>query len=245
MSLFQGKLLMAKKIRIRCFMHVPFEGPGVIADWAAEQNHRMEYTRFYEGDPLPKGSQVDMLVIMGGPMDVFDFHVHPWMQEEIDWIADFIQSGKPVLGICLGAQMIATALGVTVYPGKQKEIGWHNLQFLSAFGDYKICEDLPPPRKVFHWHGDTFPIPEGATRIANSKAFPNQGFIFKRNVMALQFHLEVTPSGVKELVDQCRDELVPGPFIQREKEILAEKKAYLPNQKLMFRLLDYLSGQES
>jgi GMP synthase-like glutamine amidotransferase len=238
-------MLMAKKIRIRCLMHVPFEGPGVIADWATSHNHRMEYTRLYEGDSLPAASRVDMLIIMGGPMDVFDFHMHPWMQEEIEWTTRFIQSGKPVLGICLGAQIIATALGASVNPGKEKEIGWHNLQFLSAMGDYKICEDLPSPRKVFHWHGDTFPIPEGATRIASSKAFPNQGFIYNRNIMALQFHLEVTPSGVKELMDHCRDELIRAPHIQTEKEILAEKSAYLPNQELMFRLLDYLSSQVS
>jgi GMP synthase (glutamine-hydrolysing) len=180
---------------------------------------------------------------MGGPMDVYDYHIHPWMEEEIEWITGFIGSGKPVLGICLGAQMIATALGSTVYPGKYKEIGWHNLQFLSALGDYRICKDLPTTRKVFHWHGDTFPIPEGASRIASSKVFPNQGFIFQGKVVALQFHLEVTPDGVKELLENCRDELVSGPFIQKEKELLSEQNSYLPNQQLMFRILDYLRGQ--
>jgi len=195
------------------------------------------------GDPLPEPSRVDLLVVMGGPMDVFDYHIHPWMEEEIEWITGFIGSGKPVLGICLGAQMIAAALGSAVYPGKYKEIGWYNLQFLSSLGDYRICKDLPVTRKVFHWHGDTFPIPEGATRIASSKAFPNQGFIFQEKVVALQFHLEVTPAGVKELVENCREELVQGPYIQKEKELLSEQNSYLPNQQLMFRILDYLRGQ--
>ena len=221
-------------------MHVPFEGPGVMADWIRKKGHRMNYTRFYKGDELPDAASVDMLIIMGGPMDVFDYHVHPWMGDEIDWVKEFIQSGKPVLGICLGAQIIAAALGEEVYPGPHREIGWHNLQFFPALGDFKIFNDLPAPRKVFHWHGDTFNIPDGATRIAASRAFPNQGFIYKNKVMALQFHLEVTPESVKELVENCRDELEEGPHMQSEKEILSEKKYFQPNQEVLYRFLDYL-----
>ncbi len=223
-------------------MHVPFEGPEIIADWIREKSHSLEYTRFYEDNPLPDASEIDMLVIMGGPMNVFDFHIHPWMQDEIEWVADFIRTRKPVLGICLGAQIIAASLRVDVYPGKEKEIGWHNLQFLPSLGDYRIWKDLPGTRKVLLWHGDTFPIPEGATRIASSQAFPNQGFIYNKHVFALQFHLEVTPQSVKDLVDHCRDDLVPGPCIQTEDEILGESSFYKVNQDLMFQLLNYLSG---
>ncbi|MCK4750531.1 MAG: type 1 glutamine amidotransferase, partial [Bacteroidales bacterium] len=178
-------------------------------------------------------------------MNVFDFHIHPWMQDEIEWVSEFIECGKPVLGICLGAQIIAASLGVDVYPGKHKEIGWYNLQFLPSLGDLRIWKDLPATRKVFHWHGDTFPIPEGATRIAESQSFPNQGFIYNNKVIALQFHLEVTRSGVKDLVDHCREELVSGPYIQDEKDILGESRYYETNQKLLFQLLDYLSNQIS
>jgi GMP synthase (glutamine-hydrolysing) len=226
-------------------MHVPFEGPGVIADWASKQNHSLTFTRFYENDPLPDPTQIDMLLIMGGPMNVFDFHIHAWMQDEIDWVREFIEAGKPILGICLGAQIIAASLGVDVYPGKEREIGWYNLQFLPSLGDFRIWKDLPATRKVFHWHGDTFPIPGGAIRIAESQAFPNQGFIYNAKVLALQFHLEVTSQGVRDLVDNCRGELVPGPFIQSETEILGESRYYKPNHKLMFQLLDYLSSQVS
>lgn len=223
-------------------MHVPFEGPGAIVQWAREKKHKLQYTLFYKGDELPDASAVDILIIMGGPMNVFDYHIHPWMEEEIAWVTEFIQMEKPVLGICLGAQIIATALGEEVYPGPQREIGWHNLQFFPSLGDYKICKDLPVSRKVFHWHGDTFNIPEGATRIAASQAFPNQGFIFNNKVIAMQFHLEVTPDSLKELVENCRDELVEGPHIQSEKEILSEGKYFQTNQEVLFQFLDYLSA---
>jgi GMP synthase-like glutamine amidotransferase len=231
--------MTSKKI-IECFVHVPFEEPGIILKWISKKGYLLHYTRLYEGDGLPDPEKVDMLIIMGGPMSVFDFHIHPWMEEEIEWVGDFIQTGKPVLGICLGAQIIAAALGEEVYPGPNKEIGWHNLQFLPSLGDYKIFKDHPGTHKVFHWHGDTFNIPEGATRIASSQAFPNQGFILGNNVLALQFHLEATPSSVKALVDHCRDELVEGPHIQTEKEILAGESHIKPNHQILFQFLDYL-----
>jgi GMP synthase (glutamine-hydrolysing) len=228
--------------KIRCFMHVPFEGPGIIQNWVEEKKHHLEFTRFYKGDPLPDLSDPDMLIIMGGPMNVFDFHIHPWMEEEIDWVERYMEAGKPVLGICLGAQIIAAALGTDVYPGEHKEIGWFNLQFLPSLGDFKICKDLPATRKVFHWHGDTFPIPEGAIRIASTSVFPNQAFIYNRKVIALQFHLEMTPETVDGMVENCGDELVEGPYIQTAEEIRGETCSYAPNQQVMFQFLDYLSA---
>ncbi len=231
---------MSSRKKIECFMHVPFEGPGIILNWIGERGDHLHYTRFYNGEVLPDASAVDMLIIMGGPMDVFDFHIHPWMEDEIEWVKDFIASGKPVFGICLGAQIIAAALGEEVYPGPHKEIGWHNLQFFPSLGDYKICKDLPITRKVFQWHGDTFNIPEGATRIAGSDAFPNQGFIHGNSVVAMQFHLEVTPESVKELVNNCRGELVEGIHIQSEKEILSEQSYFETNQQVLYQFLDYL-----
>ncbi len=221
-------------------MHVPFEGPGIIADWVHKKGHQLKYTRFYQDDPLPEAKQVDLLIVMGGPMNVFDYHMHNWMQEEIEWVAEFIRSGKPVLGICLGAQIIAAALGEEVYPGQEKEIGWHNLQFLPSLGEFRIFNDLPVTRKAFHWHGDTFNIPKGAIRIARSQIFPNQGFIYEQRIVALQFHLEVTPEAVQALVDNCGDELVEGSFIQTAEDILAETAFFESNQQVLFRFLDYL-----
>lgn len=232
---------MGKSLRIRCFMHVPFESPGLISHWVEENNHDISYTRFYENDPLPDPAEIDLLIIMGGPMNVFDYHIHPWMQDEIEWLEEFIKEGKAVFGVCLGAQLIATALGSEVYPGKYKEIGWHNIRFLPALGDYRICKSLPATRKIFHWHGDTFDIPKGAVRIAESQAFPNQGFIYEDQVIALQFHLEVAPENVALLVENCRNELVEGPFVQNERELLEKSHYKQENQDLLFSILDYLA----
>ena len=232
-------------MQINCFLHVPFEGPGLISDWVLLKDHSVDYTRLYEGQDLPDAAGIDMLILMGGPMNVFDFHTHPWMEGEIKWVRDFIASGKPVLGICLGAQIIASALGAAVYPGKYKEIGWFDLRFLPCLGEYKICSELPAARKVFHWHGDTFDIPEGAVRIAESKAFSNQGFIYGGKVLALQFHLELTPESVSGLVRECGDELVPGPYIQKAEELLDPSRFDPEDQELLFHLLDYLEGSAS
>ncbi len=234
---------MINPLRFQCFMHVPYEGPGVIADWARQHRHTLRYTRFYEGDPLPDPGKLDVLVIMGGPMDVIDERATPWMAEEIAWIIEYLESGKPVLGICLGAQLVARALGATVYAGKEKEIGWYPLQFHPAPVAPGMWRPLPDTRKVFHWHGDTFTIPEGATLIASSNSFPHQGFIYRDNVIALQFHLEVTRSQVREMVENGRQELTSGPSVQSEWEILEETCCYSVNHELMFGLLDYLSGQ--
>lgn len=222
-------------------MHVPFEGPGLISRWIDEKGHQLNYTRFYESDPLPDPDAVDLLIIMGGPMNVYDRQVHPWLQDEIGWITGFIKTGKPAIGICLGAQVLAHALGSEVYPGKDKEIGWYDIRFLPPFDAHPVCREIPHVRKVFHWHGDTFHIPEGGIRIAASSLYPNQGFIYKDRVIALQFHLEVTPADVKALVENCREELVPGPFIQTEEKLMDETMFTVINRKLLFRIMDHLA----
>ena len=222
-------------------MHVPFEGPGIIAEWAAKNGHSIHYIKIYEDDLLPEDNAFDLLVIMGGPMNVYDFHVHPWMEDEIDWVRRQIEKGKKFLGICLGAQIIAAALGAEVYPGKNREIGWHLLQFLPAIGAYMIWKEHPGTRTVFHWHGDTFDTPEGAIRIAGSAAFQNQGFIYDNRVVALQFHLEVTKESVRDMVENCRDDIVPGPHVQTEKEILKTKQYISSNNLMMEEIMEWLS----
>ena len=174
-------------------------------------------------------------------MSVSDETDNPWIVVEKEFIQRSIREGKGVFGICLGAQLIASALGSKVYPGKNKEIGWFQVNFNKHEALTALFSQIPDNTMAFHWHGDTFNIPEGAVRIAESKLFPNQGYIYNKRVLALQFHLEVGPSNIEDLVENCRHELIAGPYIQPEKELLDESRFTDENRHLLFRILDYLA----
>jgi GMP synthase-like glutamine amidotransferase len=180
-------------------------------------------------------------------MSVNDEQMFPWLVHEKRFIGDVIARGKPVLGICLGAQMIANVLGSKVYPNPEKEIGWFPIQSTPTTGPHNVFR-FSDQCMVFHWHGETFDLPQGATRLAKSAACRNQAFQFGANVIGLQFHLETTPASARELVANCRDELVPAKYVQSEASILAVPAEHyraintLMDEVLSFLLVD-LRGQ--
>ncbi len=222
------------------FQHVPFEGLGSIEYWLQQQQATIGVTRFYANDALPNPAQVDLLIVMGGPMSINDEDDYPWLKLEKQFIRDFIASGKPVLGICLGAQLIAGAMGASVYPGEQKEIGWWPMAKTADLPDNVF--HFPAAMTVFHWHGETFDLPAGATRLASSTACRNQAFQLGRNVIGLQFHLETTPISAHDIVEHCQDELVDAAYIQSAEDILgAPADNYRGINDQMNRLLDYLT----
>ena len=152
-----------------------------------------------------------------------------------------MEAGIPVLGVCLGAQLIAGALGARVTRNPQKEIGWFPIESTSEeVGVFQF----PKTCTVFHWHGETFDLPVGAVRLAKSQACENQAFqIIGRKVIGLQFHLETTPESLGKLIDNCRDELVAGPWIQKESELRGvTEKSYVKINILMDDVLSYLIG---
>ena len=216
--------------------HVPFEGLGYIEKWAEKQNHKITSTRLYEGETLPSLQDFDFLVIMGGPMSVHDREEYPWLTGEEDFIRSAIEVEKPVLGICLGAQLIARVLGAPVLPGKEKEIGWYPIGT-----DPGLPSDFPlEPANVFHWHGETFGIPARAVKIASSQVCDNQGFLYQGKVLALQFHMESTPESVTSLIENCGGELTGTGTIQQAEEMLADKARFSVLNRKMDLLLDYL-----
>lgn len=200
-----------EKLRIHCFQQVAVEGLGCIADWIEENGHQLSYTTFYDHPVLASIDDFDCLVVMGGPMSVYEEEAYPWLTDEKRIIKEAIEANKVVLGICLGSQFIAAALGAKVYPGKNMEIGWFDLQ-LTQEGKDSILGDIDG-QKVFHWHGDTFDIPEGAQLLAGSEATPHQAFIYKK-ALALQFHLEVNEQSVDGMVEIFKDHLVPAAYVQ-------------------------------
>jgi len=226
-------------MRAHYFQHVPFEGLGSIEPWLKKSGFEITSTRFYESAKLPDLKTIDLLVVMGGPMSVNDEDRFPWLIAEKQFIWDAIAKSKPVLGICLGAQLIANALGAGVYPNKVKEIGWFPIQGIES-NDQPIFE-FPESINVFHWHGETFDLPLDAIRLAKSDVCENQAFQFGKSVMALQFHLETTPASAQALVTNCQDELIPVPFIQTEEKILSANPAHYKSiNDLMDTVLSFL-----
>ena len=228
-------------LRIHALLHVPFEGLGHIAHWIASRGHQLTTTRFFEAHSLPNPDQFDRLIIMGGPMNIYQDRKYPWLASERGFIREVIRCGKSVVGICLGAQLVADALGSPVYAGKEKEIGW----FPIALSDEGCKSDLlcgtPPEPTVFHWHGDTFDLPAGAVHLAASQGCTNQAFLANNRILGLQFHLESTPETVRQILAHCSDELVPGPYIQSAAQIEAASPAmYTQINALLETVLDRL-----
>lgn len=199
--------------------HVPFEGLGCIAPWLKTHNIDTGVTRFFAGDPLPDPDAVDFLIIMGGPMGVNDQGQHPWLAPEKAFIRTIIRSGKPVLGICLGAQLMASAMGAGVYPNGEKEIGWFPVWSTGTASEDSFA--FPESFEVFHWHGDTFDLPENAVHLVRSRACEHQAFQMGNRALGLQFHLETTEDSAAAMVEHCGHELVNAPWIQTGEEILA------------------------
>ena len=153
-------------------------------------------------------------------------------------------AGKPVLGICLGAQLIANSMGGEVFPNSVKEIGWLPIQAANSANSDVF--QFPEEIDVFHWHGETFSLPSGAVQIAESKGCKNQAFQLGANVIGLQFHLETTSSSAQAIVDNCRNELVEDEYIQTEKDILsAPQERYSSINSLMENILEYLHKSNS
>jgi GMP synthase (glutamine-hydrolysing) len=187
--------------------HVPLEGPGAIATVAARRRTPLQVCRPYAGDRLPAASELRGLVVMGGPMGVSDTAEYPYLSEELELIAAAVAAGTPVLGVCLGAQLLAAALGARVYRGERLEIGPGSVT-LTAQGraDSVLGAAGAGELAVVHWHRDTFDLPAGAVRLASSGLYPNQAFRVGDCAYGLQFHVEVD----RELAAAWRAQLPAG-----------------------------------
>ncbi len=226
-------------MRAHYLQHVPFEGLGSIGPWLQNAGYEITLTQFYKFKELPGAEEIDLLIVMGGPMSVNDAQDYPWLEDEKSFIKSVIEKGKPVLGICLGAQLIANSLGGQVFPNPVKEIGWFPIQAVQSVNITVF--QFPEEIEVFHWHGETFSLPSGAVQIAESNGCKNQAFQLGKNVIGLQFHLETTPEAAQAIVVNCRDELVEGEYIQAEKNILSvQNKQYTLINSLMSNILAYL-----
>ncbi len=197
--------------KVLVFRHVPHEGIGTIEPFLKRSNITIDYCDLFQTSFIPQNLDAyDFVISMGGPMNADETERYPFLKSEREALSKAIHSGKPVLGICLGAQMIARALDAKVYPGRQKEIGWFPIQ-LSEAGKkdrlFRAINDFSPV--VFQWHGDTFDLPKGATLLASSHLFPHQAFKCGDSVYAFQFHIEVTRDMICDWIKKGEEELKP------------------------------------
>lgn len=188
--------------------HVACETAGAIEALLIESRISYRYVRSVAGEPLPDA--IDGwtgLVVMGGPMGVYESEQYPSLRQEMALIRQACERGVPVLGICLGSQLLAASLGAPVTPGAQKEIGWHEVTLSADAARDALFGDLPERFMAFHWHGDVFTLPEGAVALARSSLTPLQAFRWGNSAYGILFHLETTPEIMAEMTACFADEL--------------------------------------
>lgn len=227
-------------MKIHYLQHVPFEGIGYIQQWADDNKHSVSKTELFNNQAPPSTDDYDLLIVMGGPMGIYDYEEYPWLKDEKEYIKNAIDVKKTILGICLGAQIIADVLGGEVTHGKNKEIGWFPIVKTSDANNTKLGSLLPNEMMAYHWHGDTFSVPEGATRLYTSEACSNQAFIYNDNIVALQFHLETTEKSMGDLISNCEHELVDAPYIQTRTEMTNGMKNIRDINCVMNKIMEYL-----
>lgn len=222
-------------MRFFCIQHEPFEPPGNIILWAEKEGYKVDIFRIYKlcGEnntncrtdqdlkeniekQLKDALSYDGIILLGGSMSVNDTHKFNWLEIEKDLIKAAIEKNKRILGICLGAQLIASSMDARVYPMPYKEIGFFPVYLTDEAGKSHCFKDLPYCFTTFHWHGEQFDLPEGARRLAYSKACPNQAFEYNRGkVLALQFHPETSKQNLSALIANSDEDLLgEGPYIQ-------------------------------
>ena len=228
-------------LNIHWLQHVPFEALGHIAPWARRHGHALSPSRLYTDDALPAVDDFDWLIVMGGPMGVYEADQYPHVAAEIALIEAAIAAGRRVLGICLGAQMIAAALGARVFASGRREIGWFPVEAV-ADSESPFATDLPAPLTLFHWHGDTFDLPAGARHIARSAQFEQQAFSYGERVLAVQCHPEMDPAGVAALADAFGARLRPSASVQAADAMRAERAHFEPARRLLEAWLDRLAA---
>ena len=225
-------------MRIHYLQHVLFEDLANIEVWAREKGHTVSGTALDDNEKLPQIEDFDWLVILGGPMNIYEEKTYPWLVREKEFIAQAIAAKKTVLGICLGAQLIADVLGAKVKRNDFTEIGWFPVALTENAKSSPFFGTLPDRFTAFHWHGDTFEIPSGAVRSAESEACKNQAFVYNDRVIGLQFHIEYSHESINRMLENCGDELVEGEFIRKENEILNLKGNLTETKNLLTSLLD-------
>jgi GMP synthase-like glutamine amidotransferase len=227
-------------MRLHWLQHADFETLGCIGPALAQRGIAVTQTRLYAGEALPETATFDALIVMGGPMNIYEHEAHPWLVAEKAFIAEALAVGKRVLGICLGAQLLADVLGAPVTRNEHTEIGWFELSLNDAGRRSPFFAGFPERFTAFHWHGDRFAIPAGSENLMTSQACSNQAFDGRTAsgaaFAAIQFHLEVTAADARTWFEH--EQPTPERHVQSAARIMGELDHFAQNNRLMLRLLD-------
>lgn len=221
-------------MRVNILQHTPNEGPGAIGVWVKERGHKLYIYHPEAFGILPKASETDLLVVLGGPMSPGDDLA--WLPQERELITDCLKSHIPILGICLGAQQIAMALGASVHLAPHKEVGW-----APVYRQSDALPGLPEKLLALHWHQDMFELPEGSHLLYSSDLLDNQGFLVNGNVVGLQFHLEQQEDNVREIVINDGAYAEEGNDLHQSPAEILEQEVPAANKQAIYTILDYLS----
>lgn len=224
-------------MRLHYIQHVVYEDLGCISAWATKKKYKISSTKIFENETFPHIETFDLLIILGGLMSVNDNL--KWIKKEKLFIAKAIENNKKVLGICLGSQFIASVLGETVFQNSKKEIGWFPIQISKNEAFENPIEKFNNKITVFHWHGETFNLPKNTIHLAKSSICQNQAFMFNKNVIALQFHLEITEKSLEKMITFGKNELIKDDFIQSIENMRSFKNNIIECNRRMFLLLEY------
>lgn len=236
-------------MRVHWLQHVPYEGLGSIKSWMEQQGHDLTCTRVWESRDFPDPDDIDWLIIMGGPMGVYDEKEYPWLIEEKAFIKRVLPESilgkkRAVLGICLGAQLIAEELQARIYTNPAPELGWGSVQKSASADLSPVLHDVAGDFKAFHWHFDTFGLPLDCEQVFSSEACENQGFIYDDRVLGLQFHLECKAEDVERMIEHGADDLAKAGLGEEEiAAMCASESVLVQSQAQMAILLEALQAQ--
>ena len=229
------------KLKIHFFQHVPYEGPGCIDFWAQAKGHTLNGTKFYQNDTVPNIDSIDWLVVLGGPFSVNDAEKYDWMKQEKLLIEQAVKKNKTVIGICLGAQLIASVLGAKVGPNEKKEIGWFDVKLNDTAKQSEIFGFMPESFTAFHWHEETFDLPKHAKLLMSSEACTNQAFQVGKRVFGFQFHPEVTSGILNEMLEGYDKNQESVEFVQSYNEMIEKSENISGTHQMMRQLLNNIN----